>query len=453
MLRASRSWVDGQVREIADDRVLRLYGVVLAYANVLTFVYWHVRRDVTRVIGDNQIPICWPFWENCHAWRVLTPEGVAVVLWTYLALSLATGACFLLRRGVAWGWVGLLVVTAIRFGIMAQDFTLRLNQHYMANWVTIAFLLFPRRRALVPALLVSFYFWAGALKLDAEWLTGAALYARDRFWVPEALVPASCVYVVALELVLVFGVYARRGWIFWGTLAQLAVFHVFSWPIVGFFYPMLMFGLLAMFPMLRLAPGSSRSPTTGEEPGVPAGDGPDRDDGGDRALSVQELARPGVRLPAALLLGGFALTQLLPLAMPGDSAITGEGRLFALNMFDAQVVCEGYAVLHQEGGGTKRIRLSNVRYPRRIACDPILFFNLAGRECRRTDRRPRTVDLDLELRSRRSSEPELREVIDVRNFCSSGVTYDLWRPNDWILKQAASLAPTSLDAPNAAPGT
>src|SRR5690606_1574406 len=101
---------------------------------------------------------------------------------------------------------------------------------------------------------------------------------------------------------------------------------------------------------------------------------------------------------------------------------------------DAKVVCEGYAVLHREDGSTRRIRLSNVRYSRRIACDPILFFNLAKRECRRTDRKPRTIDLDLQLRSRRSSEAEFRDVVDVSSFCSSGVTYDLWRPNGWILK-------------------
>ena len=33
---------------------------------------------------------------------------------------------------------GLVVVNGIRMAILAQDFTLRLNQHYMASWVALA---------------------------------------------------------------------------------------------------------------------------------------------------------------------------------------------------------------------------------------------------------------------------------------------------------------------------
>ena len=64
--------------------------------------------------------------------------------------------------------------------------------------------------------------------------------------------PASCVYVVVLETTLIFGLYARRNWIFYATLAQLVAFHIFSWPIVGFWYPTLMFCLLSILPLMRL---------------------------------------------------------------------------------------------------------------------------------------------------------------------------------------------------------
>jgi len=411
MLRAIRGWFQRQIDEIAQDRVLRLYGVALAYVNVLTFVYWYARRDVTSILSNASTPICWPFWENCHAWRVLTPEAIAAILWVYLALSLVAGACFFSKRRVAWGYWGLVIVNAIRIAIMAQDFTLRLNQHYMANWAALAFLFFPHRRVLVPALLVSFYFWAGVLKLDMEWLSGAALYNKDKLWMPEALVPASCVYVVVLEMVILFGLYARRNWIFWATLGQLLLFHIYSWPIVGFYYPMLMFGLASIFPLMRLLDPPSRW------------------------LAAKDLAAPKLRLPAAVLLGGFAFTQFAPMAFPGDAAITGEGRLFALNMFDARVVCHGSATFHLADGRTRTLSLSNRRYSKRIACDPVLYFNLARNECRRLDvRKPKAIDLDLNLKSRRTTDPQLRDVIHIPNFCTSDVTYDMWRPNDWILK-------------------
>jgi hypothetical protein len=408
VLTAIRSWFQRQIEEIAGDRLLRLYGVALAYVNVLTFVYWSGRRDVTRIVSDAYQPICWPFWENCHEWRVFSAEQVSVVLWAYLVLSLAAGACFLSKRTVAWGWWGLLAVNLIRIALLFQDFTLRLNQHYMANWAALAFLFFPARRAVIPALLVSFYFWAGVLKLDVEWLSGAALYNREKLWVPEALVPASCVYVVVLEMLLIWGLYARRAWLFWATVAQLIVFHIWSWPIVGYFYPMLMFGLDSIFVTARLLDS--------------------------RRLDIRSLAAPALRGGAAVLLAAFALTQFLPKAFPGDEAITGEGRLFALNMFDARVVCEGYAIVRTADGKQKKTAFSNRSYSKRIACDPVLYFNLARNECRRERRGAALVNLDLHLRSRRTTEPDLRGVIDIPDFCTAGITYDMWRPNEWIRK-------------------
>ena len=440
LLEVVRNWFDRQIAEIASDRVLRLYGVALAYVNVLAGVYWVVRRDVTRIVSDTYQPICWPFWENCHEWRVFSAEQVSVVLWAYLALSVAVGACFLSKRSVAWGWWGLLAISLVRVALLFQDFTLRLNQHYMANWATLAFLFFPARRALVPALLVSFYFWAGVLKLDLEWLSGAALYNREKLWVPEALVPASCVYVVVLEMVLIWGLYARRAWVFWATLAQVVVFHIWSWPIVGFFYPMLMFGLDSIFATARLLDPPGADETIGDGSRFPRLD-PSVED---RSLSTepgspwaspwQVLTEPGVRVAALVLLTGFAFTQFLPKVFPGDEAITGEGRLFALNMFDARVVCQGYAMVTTADGRQKKTAFSNRSYSKRIACDPVLYFNLARNECRRERRGAALVRLDLHLRSRRTTEPELRDVIDIPDFCNARITYDMWRPNEWIQK-------------------
>jgi hypothetical protein len=430
--------------------VLRLYGVALTCVNVVAFVYWSGRRDLARIVSDTYQPICWPFWENCHEWRVFGGTEVAAVLWAYLALTIATGACFFSKRTVGWGWLGLLAITAIRTGLMFQDFTLRLNQHYMANWVALAFLFLPARRALVPALLVSFYFWAGILKLDMEWLSGAALYGREKLWVPDALVAASCVYVVVLEVVLIFGLYSRRAWLFWTTIAQLVIFHIWSWPIVGFFYPMLMFGLDSIFVLAWLLDRKNRDESEFFEDherdvrdiereirdGSPL---PERleemSPAGNRDPSpISALRAPGVRGPAALLLAGFAITQMLPKVFPGDEAITGEGRLFALNMFDARVVCQGYAIIRTADGKEKKSSFSNRSYAKRIACDPVLYFNLARNECRRDRRGAPLVNLDLHLRSRRTTDAGLRDVIDIPDFCTAGVTYDMWRPNDWILK-------------------
>jgi hypothetical protein len=365
------------------------------------------QAKIWRILGP-ETAVCWPFWENCWRYRDLSPAGIQAVLWGYLAFSIATGLCFLSPGKVKWGYWGLVLINAVRVLVLVQDFRLRLNQHYMANWVALAYLFFPNRRTLLPALLVSFYFWAGVLKLDYEWLSGAALYHKDRFWVPEPLIPASCVYVVVLEMLLVFGVYSRKAWLFWGTMAQLVLFHVFSWPVVGFYYPLLMFCLISIWVLERWL------------------------DSPEAWATLSGLRHGG--LAGVALLGGFATLQLVPYAFPGDTALTGEGRLFALHMFDARVECEASATIHFANGTDKEVPSKLKGLPKRIECDPIVYFSFANQQCRKVARSLDMKDFDLHLRSRRTSDPELHDVINVKNYCAAGLTYDMWRPNGWILK-------------------
>jgi hypothetical protein len=398
------TWFSRQIDEIRSDRALTFYGVALALANVLTCYQWQYRTGVPQMIGGGATPLCWPFWENCRS--VLSVSGVNRVLWVYLFLSAIAGLLFVVRRVAAGYWL-LVVVNVIRTIVMIQDYRLRANQHYMLNWIVLAFLFLPGKRALLRHLIVSLYFWAGGLKLDPDWLTGAALYNRDRLWLPESLVPASCVYVVVLEMVVVFGLYARRNWIFWGTFAQLIAFHIFSWPIVGFWYPLLMFCLLSILPMTRLMHRSD----------------------GWVALSF---GAPMRRLALnTAVVGTFGALQMIPRTFPGDSAITGEGRMFALHMFDALVVCEATFSDHFDSGVSRAVLVEETkRLSHRSRCDPLLLFDVAKNRCRQ---RPHgVIDFDVSLRSRRTSEPEYRQTIDVRNFCAANPTYDTWRHNAWI---------------------
>ena|SRR5436190_2731661 len=398
------SWLSRQIDEIRADRALTFYGAALALANVFTCYQWQYRTGVPQMIGSGATPLCWPFWENCHA--VLSVSGVNRTLWLYLLLSIVAVAAFLSRR-VGTAYVLLFAVNVFRLIVMAQDYRLRANQHYMLNWAVFAFLIVPGKRALLHHVLASLYFWAGMLKLDWEWLSGAALYSQG--WIPTALVPASCVYVVLLETTLVFGIYARRSWIFWGTLAQLAAFHVVSWPIVGFWYPLLMFCLLAIVPLARLLPRPERDPS-------------------------------GVRVLQTAALISLAALQFVPRLFPGDSAITGEGRVFALHMFDALIECDASMTYRFDDGTARTVMLEQTkRLPHRSRCDPIVYFDLAKNACRALP--PHVGDFDLALRSKHSIEPGYHDVIAVSGFCGTDPHYDMWRHNAWIrTDQPASTA-------------
>jgi hypothetical protein len=335
-----------QIDEIGSDRALTLYGAALAAANVLTSIQWQFRSGVSLMIGAAD-RLCWPFWEACNDVR-FSVWTVHYTLWAFCLVSALAAACFLLRRVHAGYWL-LALTTVVRLAIMVQDYRLRANQHYMLNWVVLAFLFVPGKRALIRHVLVSLYFWAGVLKLDREWLSGIALYNQDRLWLPASLVPAACVYVVLLETLLIFGVYSRRNLVFAATLAQLVAFHIFSWPIVGFWYPTLMFCLLGILPLMRAIL---------------------------RPIEAAAIARPRqlkVRRTHAAVLATFAFLQLVPRAFPGDSALTGEGRVFSLHMFDALVVCEAKLTYRLADGSTRGDALAAAqRLPHRSRCDPLM---------------------------------------------------------------------------------
>jgi hypothetical protein len=396
------------VEEIVSDPVLRIYGVVLAFVHVLTFFFWRRGTPLQAVLPVGTTPICWPFFEECHRLRFLTTTGVEVILWSYLALALLAMVLFARRSSVRFAYVCLLLLEVAKILVIAQDYRLRMNQHYMAFFVALVFLALPGKRRLLQYLIVLFYFWAGTLKLNRDWLSGEAIGLRPA-WLPAALVPAAAAYVIVLECVLIFGLFSRRRWLFWVTLAQLALFHVMSYPITGFYYPSLMVALLTIFPLSRAM-----------------------DDGADRP-SLATLWAGREALPTYALLTGFSVLQLVPHMFPGDSAITGEGRLFALHMFDARVVCEAHVTLHDGQGGSRRLRIA-ARAPTRVRCDPIVYLSVARALCRQGAEHGRWTDLDLSLRSRRATESDLRPVVELDGFCRRNVSYDVWRPNAWILR-------------------
>jgi hypothetical protein len=85
------------VEEISADAILRVYGSVLALVHVLTFVQWQRGATLRRVLAPGGVPICWPFFEECHRFRVLGPGGVDALLWGYLTLAMAALLLFTRR--------------------------------------------------------------------------------------------------------------------------------------------------------------------------------------------------------------------------------------------------------------------------------------------------------------------------------------------------------------------
>ena len=409
-MRSAIRFLRSQIAEIERDDVLRWYGVAMAFLHVVTYLFWVDQRIVAFVNAQAE-PICWPLVPACERLRVLSAPGVALLLRAYFAAAIGVGLLFACRRLVPWAYAGLVLVNALKLAIMLLDYRLRMNQHYMGFFATFAYLFVPAKRDALRVLVTLFYFWAGTLKLNWEWISGAGLY-RPMWPFSGGGVVAACAYVIVLELGVAWGLLAGRAWIFWAAFAQFLVFHALSWQVVGFFYPLLMFAILAIFPLSRLVP--PRDPPEG---------------------LLTALCRGREVWPVYALAALFSLLQLIPYAFPGDRTLTGQGRLYALHMFDARATCTGWADLHNADGTTTRRDLK-LPLDTRIACDPIVYFNRARNLCRqRNAGRHAFQDLDLFLSARRSSDGAMKRVIDTKGFCAKGERYDPFRHNAWILTE------------------
>jgi len=340
---------------------------------------------------------------DCYQFRLLSSDAWGQVVALFFFLSIVNAYLFVSSQRAAAGCVLLMAMLIFKTAIILQDYRLALNHHYMYAWIAVTFLFLPAKRATIPALLVTMYAWAGVLKITpgSEWLTGYGFFGRRPLGLPAFLIPAECAYVVVLELVFIWGLLSRRNWIQWTTLAQVTLFHIASFWIVGFFYPLQMFLLLAIIPLTRMWPqiGSVRS--------------------GSRAWP----------LATVLTVSALCIAQLIPRTFPGDPALTGEGRMFALNMFDAPIECRAEGVLQESGGRPQVIPLRVPFLQTRLRCDPIVYLSAAQAICRRLGDR---TNLRLSLVSRRMRSGPFQTVVDIDSFCTANIGYRLWRHNSWI---------------------
>lgn len=401
-----RRQVQAHLDEIADDAALRATAAALALLHALT-AYWLLHHDLAELLGRGADAICWPLFPDCERARVLSAPALEILFRLYGVASLAVAAAFWRRDRAPAATVGLFLLTVLKLAILALDFRLRRNQHYMALAATGVFLVVPNKREALRLLLVLFYVWAGTLKLSWEWLSGGALY-RPLWLFTGVGVVVACAYVIVMELVVVWGLLARRRWIFWAAFAQVITFHVFSWNVVGYFYPLVMFCLLAVFPLCRLL--GPRDPAEG--------------------LGVAWWRGRGAT-SSYVVAAAFSALQLAPHLYPGDTTLTGEGRLFALHMFDAQVECDAGAVLRFADGNRQHVDLRGGEP--RTGCDPIFVAGNARNLCRHRDAGDMTfTDLELTLRSRRTTDDRLTTVIALDDFCARAPGYDPVLHNDWI---------------------
>lgn len=375
------SYIRAQIAELKDSKALTLFGLFLTFTHFVTWYFWSSARHNFVAVLTKSLPLCWSYFQSCHLIRPMNLQLAQGLLWIYLGFS-ASALFFLALKKIKYFWWSLFFLTFMKWLFLSQDYRFMGNYHYMAIILSLVYLFIPAKKKVLPIFMISFYVSAGLLKFTPEWYSGATLL-RPAFIQGKAL-SYLLIYVIYLEVLFVWGLLHPRSWVRWATFGQLVLFHGFSWHIVGYFYPVIMFNLLSLFPLLWLIKEPEQRPWS---------------------------------KAGTIAIACFWCAQLFPFVFYKDSALTGQGRILSLNMLDAWSVCQSTAVIKMKNQQLF-LNLPSKELGVRIQCDPTVYVSIVREECARWKRNPEFIDLDYVLQTKFKTGDSAQEVVKLINACS-----------------------------------
>ena len=402
------SYIKNQFNEINNDRRLQVYGSIVSLTMVWTWMLW-TEKHVGAQLANKDSILCWPFLQGCEPFLISNQTLIAIMLNSLLVLGLLSFGLFLYKRTLKIALGVFLAVHLIKLTLFWQSYRLMGNYHFMEFLVAFSFLFIPNKIATIRVLIVGFYVSAGSIKFNTEWFSAAAM---PQSWIDSGLpgmvnelglMPISNAYAVFLEMVVSILLLSRNRYVFWFAFLQYLAFHAFSWQIVGYFYPMVMTCLIMIFP-----------------------------------ISQHFKQHIPFRLQsrfAYAFLAIFFISQAYPKFLPGDQAITGEGRITALNMFDANAQCHSSLLINFKNETIEELESrKSLRMGIRIGCEPYVYFDRAKKICKSHQDNPSFQGVSLSLNSRQMSDQRYTQLVNIKNICSKSISYNSFFLNDWINK-------------------
>ncbi len=344
--------------EITNDWHLQIYGALLAGLHLVT-AYFYVDFNFPFNI------ICWPFLSGCQRWTATLTENWNGILIFYAILALTCLILFLKRRTASAIFL-LLFLSLAKFLLQMTDYRLMGNYHYMFHIISFVFLFLPNKKYFIKLFIVGFYLTAGFLKFNSDWLSGELI--ANRFVKNQTLLELASAYAIVIELFFsLFLLSNKRVWFFL-ALAQLILFHLFSWPVVGYYYPVIMLILLSIFYM------------------KPA-----------------DFIWPRPSWPW-IFVAFYLVAQLPSFIFSAQPAVSGEGRLFSLNMLDAKTECQTLFYIYKKSETIEYNPNFDVAGPR-IHCDPVVVISKAAQTCQFYSQDPDLISIRVDHQARRLTDP------------------------------------------------
>ena len=399
-----KKYIQFQIQEISSCKSLRWYGVFLSLIHVVTFFFWHHNASVYQYLTKNANTLCWPQLPFCESLRFLFPLGIQVSLYIYLSVAFFAGFLFLNKKTVIYAYWLFLIINLIKFYIFFMDYRFMGNYHYMPFLVSFAYLFIRQKLFFIPLLISCFYFFAAILKIsNLDWLAGLAFSKNVQFplFFNEDIKMILCFYVLCLEMIGSWFLILKTRWKA-AVYIQFIMFHIMSYFIVGYFYPVIMLCLLSLFLLIFIF----------NEKHI--------------VLNFRNI------LPGAFFVLLVIVGNTLSVFIPGDAGLTGEGRLYGLNMYDAHTECDSQIFLKFKNKTIYESFSGNREYSLRIKCDLYIDFNTVNKICAYYKNEPEFIDMDWSFYSKLRSDLKYKRLVDEKNVCSKNLQYSSWRKNNWI---------------------
>ncbi|KYG62376.1 hypothetical protein AZI86_16190 [Bdellovibrio bacteriovorus] len=377
-----KNWWKKTTDEILHDPVLWVASVCLIVMHLVTAYFWHSPNFMKAFPDTNGHAMCHGFFPSCAQTIKFSSDLARGILYSYAFVASSALILILIPRFRRFALGLLLLVTAVKLGLFLSRFNLMGNYHLIQFFLVGALFFLPKKRVSYFLVLAMFYFLAGTLKLNNEWLSGAALLVPSIIlqgkWLAWALA-----YVVILELILVWGLLSKSLPLRIVTLLQLFLFHLFSWHIVGYFYPVMMF--------LALAP---------------------------YAMSLwkkydREILKEISPVTASVLVA-FLIFNSYPFFWGRDPALEGHFRGLRVNMLDARPVCYPLVYVQDPKNSSTYFVETSQSNAMRTRCDPGSFESQLRRYCENLNADQK---LGFILYSRRSTDSEFRIIRNTTDFC------------------------------------
>lgn len=369
--------------EIQNDTTLKITGCFLAFAHTITAYDW-ITNHVEKVYSTNYIrTACYPFFQNCWKVEFFDLINFKYVLFVYLILSFLTGFFFITSK-IKLAYILSIALLLIKFVMVFSRYNVMGNYHTMHFLACICYLFFSQKRVVYVYIICIFYFCAGLLKFNQEWMSGAALVGPPPYFGPFLLV-ASLAYVIILETALIWGLLSKYKAIRFVTLLQLFIFHLYSYFIVGYFYPSIMICLLSMIWVPYIITDNFKF-----------------------NYHFFSLNKMNMFFIFALI-----FLNILPKIQYDDPALDGKRRFLRFNMLDARTECNQILLL-KTPHTVQNLSIAKTLRALRVHCDPVSYQAYIDRICSELEK---DQVLQVFMESKRTTNTKYTPIWDTKNAC------------------------------------